>query len=78
MKRAKQQSKLVRLAGDTATYHAHASTADVQRRHIVLSCEANVLDQEIVSLRARIAGARAQRANVEAQLVGLAMVVGKR
>ena len=71
-------SKLDRVTENTAHVYSQASTDDIQRMHIVLACKANVVNDKNASLRFEVAAARARRADIEAQLRGLAVVVGKR
>ena len=78
MKRVKRPSKLDRITEAVAQDYAHASTDDITRLRTVLACELNTVENELVSLQARAASARAHRAGVEARLRGLADVVGKR
>lgn len=54
------------------------STEDVTRKRIIVSCEANTIDSEVIALTARIADARDRRAKVEAALAGLAAVIDRR
>lgn len=71
-------SKFDRVTENTMHVYLQASTDDIQRMHIVLACEANVVNDKIASLQFEVAAARARRADIEAQLRGLALVVGKR
>lgn len=77
-RRPKRNSKLDLLTENVAQRYSQDSTEDIQRRHIVLACEENVVNDEITTLQFDIADARKRRARIEAELRGLALVVGKR
>lgn len=78
-KQKKQRpSRWDRLTAAVMQTHAHESTADIARRRDVLSFELIAIDEEIVALSARTADAKARRARVEATLLGLGIVVGRR
>ena len=77
-KQKPRPSKADRIAGAAAQDYAHASTDSITRRRTVLACAASVLEDEIESLKMRLAAARGELARAEAQMAGLASVVSRR
>jgi hypothetical protein len=85
MKKQKHQKQRVRPPSKTemimtATAHAyaHRSSDDANRRRIVLACEANTVDSEIVDLRAKMSEATSRKARLEAEFNALSSVVAAR
>jgi hypothetical protein len=78
MKKKAAPNHLDAVAAAAAREAKDSSTDDIMRRHAVLACEANVIEQEVIALEAQLTDARARAARVEATLRGLARVVGRR
>ena len=76
--RVKKPSKLDLITTSVMQDYAHASTGDIVRRRCVLACEMNSVDSEIRELSIRVADAKERSKQLEAVMIGLEMVVGKR
>lgn len=76
--RTKRPSKLDLITVETSQTHAHYATSDISRKCSVLDCEHAAVENEISTLGLRIVDARKRKSELEAQIIGLSMVIARR
>jgi chromosome segregation ATPase len=78
MKKQKKQTRTEAIAASTAHDYAHQHTTTINSRRRVLEFEGGEVERAIVALTAALADNRRRLAHIDAELRGLATVVGKR
>jgi len=76
--RPARSSKLDVLVAATVQDHAHRASSDIIRTRGALAFERGIVEAELSELASRVADAKALRRTIDAKLLGLGIVIGRR
>ena len=66
------------ISAEVFQNNTHEATVDISRKREVLTCQLEAVEDEIKSLTADVTDARKRKSDIEAQIVGLSMVIARR